>query len=98
MEISEERWNVARSESWNVEGEDNSPKLRAGGDGEAREGLQWQIWRWWSREFKTHDTTYYYISKLPRRSNGRVRERKQKGRVHWWRGKCWTAREGTSGR
>ena len=60
-EISEERWNVARSESWNVEGEDNSPKLKAGGDGEAREGLQWQIWRWWSREFRTHDTTYYYI-------------------------------------
>ncbi len=36
----------------------------------------------------------FISSKLPRRSNGRVRERKQKGRVHWWRGKCWTAEGG----
>ena len=25
------------------------------------------------------------------RSNGCARERKQKGRVHWWRGNCWKA-------
>src|SRR5713226_7151432 len=43
---------------------------------------------------------YYSINKVPilsrlrERSNGLVRERKQRGRAHWWRGKCWKCREG----
>ncbi len=52
---------------------------------------------------KIHDSRYhvlfylsstnkvFILSKLARRSNGRVRERKQRGRAHWWRRKCWRA-------
>jgi hypothetical protein len=57
-------------------------------------------------ESSIHDSRYhilYYLSstnkvfilsKLANLSNGRVRERKQRGRVHWGRGKCWTVGEG----
>jgi hypothetical protein len=50
---------------------------------------------------KIHDSRYhvlcylsstnkvFILSMLPRRSNGRVRERKQRGRSHWGGGKCW---------
>src|ERR1700682_4190317 len=59
-----------------------------------------------SAESRIHDSGYhvllclsttnkvFILSKLPRRSNGRVRERKQRGRTHWWRRKCWTAEGG----
>jgi hypothetical protein len=59
-----------------------------------------------SVESRIHDSPYhvllhlsstnkvFILNRLPRRSNGRVRERKQKGRAHWWRRKCWKAEGG----